>query len=158
MRIVIFAPLALFASAGTAMAQTQDTIDFNGTVGDSCTVVTQSSGTLAIDSTGAILASTESGGAAGTADVTATSGSFNVEVDAPTSFTSGPADADTNTTFAASYGASGATTASGVTAGTATTLTAGITTVSVDASATKSSGIFSAGSYVLTTTVRCVAS
>ncbi|MEO1656370.1 MAG: hypothetical protein AAFR65_01495 [Pseudomonadota bacterium] len=152
-RVLGFAPVLLIAT-GTGFAQTDDVI-FNATVSDSCTVVADTNGTLGLNGTGTVLASTESGGSAGQATVTATNTTFNVTIDNITAFTTGPADADTNTNFATTYNASGATTASGVAGATPTNLGSGITTLAVNASATKTSGIFSAGSYSLTATVRC---
>lgn len=141
--------------ASSAAGQTTDDILFDATVANSCTVVADSNGTLALNGTSTVLASTETGGAAGAATVTTNAGTFSISVDAVTSFTTGPADADTNTVFATTYDASGATTASGVTGITQTSLGTGVTTLSVDASATKTSGTFSAGTYQLTATVRC---
>lgn len=150
--------LSVFACSSfalaTAAAQTSDIL-FNGTVADSCTVVTDSNGTLGLNGTSTVLSSAEAGGAAGAATVTTNNTSFSVSIDSITSFTTGPADADTNTTFATEYDASGATTASGVVGTVATSLGSGVTTLAVDATATKSSGTFSAGSYQLTATVRC---
>ncbi|MEM6849569.1 MAG: hypothetical protein AAF580_16130 [Pseudomonadota bacterium] len=142
------------ALASSAAAQTGDIL-FNGTVAGACTIVTDNNGTLGLNGLSTVLASTETGGAAGQATVTTNDGSFSVSIDNITSFTTGPGDADTNTTFATTYDASGATTATGVTGSTSTSLGAGVTTLSVDASATKTSGTFSAGSYQLTATVRC---
>lgn len=139
-----------------AKAQDADVI-FNGTVADSCTVVADSAGTIAINTGNTVLSSTEAGGAAGAATITASTTTYEVTVDAPSTFTTAPAGSDTNTTFATTYDASGATTASGVAGTTATTLGAGSTTLAVNASATKSSGIYNSGTYSLTTTVRCTA-
>lgn len=146
---------ALPLTSASALAQLTDDVLFNATVGDECTVVADTDGTLALNGTSSVLSSTEAGGAAGAATVTTNSTSFNISIDAISSFTSGPADADTNTTFATTYSASGATTASGVSGTTTTPLGNGATTLSIDASATKSTGTFSAGTYVLTATVRC---
>ncbi|WOI52783.1 hypothetical protein [Parvularcula sp. LCG005] len=140
--------------SGVAFAQSDDVI-FNGTIADSCTVVAGSAGTIAASTDSTVLSSTEAGGSAGDAAVTANSAAYQVTVSAPTAFDSAPAGSDTNTTFAASYAASGATTASGVNAGVQTAINAGETTITVDASATKSVGTYAAGSYQLTTTVTC---
>lgn len=148
--------LAVFTALvpAAANAQTADVL-FDGTVGDSCTVVADTNGTLGLNGDSTVLASTEAGGAAGAATITTNATSFSVSIDAITAFTTGPADADTNTTFATTYDASGATTASGVDGGTSTSLGNGVTTLAVNASATKSVGTFSAGTYQLTATVRC---
>ena len=156
MRIKLTALGVAMASAATAVAQTDDVI-FNATVSDSCTVVADSNGTLALNGASTVLASTEAGGSAGQATIVANNSTFNVSIDAISNFTTGPADADTNTTFGTTYSASGATTASGVTGTTQTSLGLGSTTLTVDATATKSTGTFSAGTYSLTATVRCSA-
>ncbi|MEM9837801.1 MAG: hypothetical protein AAF830_01465 [Pseudomonadota bacterium] len=144
---------ALFVAS--AAAQTTDDVLFNGTVGDACTVVADTDGTLALNGTSTVLGSAEAGGAAGTATVTTNNTTFNVTIDPIAAFTTGPADADTNTTFATQYDAAGATTATDVDGATPTTLGNGVTNLTVDAAATKTSGTFSAGTYQLTATVRC---
>ena len=154
--LTIFGASAVMIASGTSHAQTADVI-FNGNIADACTVVADSPGTLAVNGTNTLLASTEAGGGPGAATVTASSSTFEVTVDAPTGFDTAPAGSDTNTTFGTTYDASGATTASSVAGTTATALGAGVTTLAVNASATKSSGIYESGSYSLTTTVRCAA-
>lgn len=154
-RKLIFVGAAL-TSIGAAAAQ-DASVEFNGTVVDACTVVAAGDGTLGVDALNTILASTEAGGAQGSATVTTTASTFQVTVAAPTAFDVAPSGGGTNVTFASQYDATGATTASGVNAGTQTNLATGVTTVGVDASATKTSGNFPAGSYTMTTTVSCSA-
>lgn len=144
-------PAVMFASAA---AQTADVL-FDATVTETCAVVADSNGTLALNGTSDVLSSTEVGGSSGQATVTTNSPNFNVSIDAITGFTTGPADADTNTTFATLYDASGATTATDVDGAVPTNLGNGITTLTIDATATKSTGTFSGGTYQLTATVRC---
>lgn len=148
--------VAMIATLPAAAAAAQPAnVQFSGSVTDSCTVTADSAGTISIDGTGAVLASTEAGGAQGQATVIATSATYQVELTAPTAFDSFPTGGDTNVTFASSYDAAGATTASGVAAGTPTGLASGVTTVAVDVSATKSTGIFPSGAYQLTSVVTC---
>lgn len=148
---------ALLPLLAMGSAQAQDTADviFNATVSDSCTVIADSSGTLGLNGTSTVLASTETGGSAGQATVTASTNTYNISIDTVSGFTTGPADADTNTTFSTSYDASGATSATGVDGATPTPLGTGVTTLAVNANATKTTGIFSSGTYALTATVRC---
>ncbi|MEM9422771.1 MAG: hypothetical protein AAF986_09745, partial [Pseudomonadota bacterium] len=154
--LVVSGGITAIMFGGVSFAQTAD-VTFNGSISDSCTVVADSPGTLAVNTTNTELGSSLAGGAAGAATVTASASTYEVTVDAPSSFDTAPAGSDTNTTFATTYDASGATTATGVAGSTATALGAGVTTLAVGASATKSSGIYESGSYSLTTTVRCAA-
>ena len=154
MKQVIYVTTGGMLLVGSALAQDTDVI-FNGSIGSTCTIVADSAGTLAVNGTNTVLASTEAGGAAAGATATTTDSSFLVEVLTPVGFTTAPAGSDANTTFATSYDASGATTASGVVGTTQTSLGLGVTTLSVNSSATKSSGIYEAGTYQLTTTIRC---
>jgi hypothetical protein len=80
-----------------------------------------------------------------------------VTVQAASGWAAAPAGGGTNVAYDAEYDASGATTASNVAAGNNTTLGLGSTTVSVDAWATKSSGVFPAGSYSMDVVVQCAA-
>jgi hypothetical protein len=155
MRKTIGALACALAAPATAAAQSAD-VTFSGNVNDACTVTAGSAGTLATNASTTVLASTEAGGSSGSASVSATSSTYNLNVSAPTAFDTEPTGGGTNVAFSASYDASGATVASSVTAGTPTALSSGITAVSVDATATKSSGIFPSGSYTMTTTVQCV--
>lgn len=140
--------------APAAFAADQD-VRFSGVVLDSCALVIGTNGVLgqSIDQT--ILSSTETGGLPGT--VTATTNSINstIEVISPTTFDVGPATADTNTVFAASYSLAGDTILSEVTGDSATPLGLGVTVATVNANATKTAGTFDAGLYELVTTVRC---
>ena len=153
-RFMIGAAISI-VSIASASAQVTDDGLFDGTVSAACTVLAQSNGTLALNGGSTVLASTESGGVAGTAEITTNDTSFSVSIDTISAFTTGPADADTNTVFGTTYDAAGATAASGVSGATSTSLSAGVTNLSVDATATKTTGTFSAGSYQLTATVRC---
>lgn len=131
---------------------------FGGTILDSCVVNVTSGGTLGVSADKTLMASTETGagGVAAVAAVTTNSTNSTVQVINPVAFTLGPGDADTNTTFGTSYVLTGATTATENDGTTVTALGAGVTNMSLDSSATKSSGSFSAGTYSLVATIRCV--
>ncbi|WP_051279577.1 hypothetical protein [Hellea balneolensis] len=142
--------------APSAFAVDQD-VRFSGVVLDSCALVIGTNGILgqSIDQT--VLSSKETAGLPGTVTVTTNSINSNIQVIAPTSFDVGPASADTNTTFAASYTLAGDTVLSEVSGDSVTPLGLGVTVATVDANATKSTGTFDAGIYELVTVVRCTA-
>ena len=143
-------PLALLASAA---AQTAD-VPFNGVVTPSCTVLAGTPGTLVVNGGGDLLSSTA--GTPGTAVVTATGIGYEVGVDQPLGFDLAPAGGDSDVAFSAVYSATGATVSANINAGTPISLLLGSTTLTIDADAQKTSGIFPAGAYRLLTTVRCV--
>jgi len=151
---IMVATLGVALTAPAAFAVDQD-VRFSGLVLDSCALVIGTNGVLgqSIDQT--ILSSKETAGLPGTVTVTTNSINSNIEVISPTSFDVGPASADTNTTFAASYSLAGDTTLSEVTGDSVTPLALGITVATIDANATKTTGTFDAGLYELVTTVRC---
>ncbi len=160
MRCVAFLSAGLAAAqalACAAVAQTSQTLSFTGTVDDACAVTTPSDGTLDLSNDYTELSSKIGGGTAGSAVVISTDADNTVDVDAASAWESAPADGGTNVTFDAEYDASGATTASDVAAGAATVLGLGATTVSVDAWAEKSSGVFPAGAYAMDVVVQCIA-
>ncbi|NNU17608.1 hypothetical protein HK107_14850 [Parvularcula sp. ZS-1/3] len=138
-----------------SVAAAQQTVTFTANVGGTCTVIADTDGTLGPSADLTILSSTEAGGTRGRATVTTTGSGFNVTVAPPANFTTGPVDADTNTSFATSYDASGVTVAVGVPGPTPSPLGLGLTFLDVDATATKSAGTFSAGNYTLDTIVTC---
>lgn len=158
MRCVVLAAFvpALVLAAG-ADAQTSQTLTFTGTVDDACSVTTPADGTLDLSGDYAELSSRIGGGTAGSAIVISTDADNTVDVDAASGWASAPVGGGTNVVFDAEYDASGATTASNVAAGNATTLGLGSTTVSVDAWAEKTSGVFPAGAYAMDVVVQCVA-
>ena len=119
------------------------------------------SGTMTANPTIGILGSTQAGGQSAGATITASSllcsllnllDCYSVSAPAPAAFTSAPSGGGTNVNFATAYRLdSGASTAGSTTQ----KLTNGTHTVQVDLTATKSSGIFPAGSYQGMVTVRC---
>lgn len=148
---------AVLSRATVASAQTSASLSFSGTVDDACAVTTPSDGTLALSNDYTELSSKNAGGAAGSAVVISTDADNTVTVQAASGWAAAPAGGGTNVAYDAEYDASGATTASNVAAGNNTTLGLGSTTVSVDAWATKSSGVFPAGSYSMDVVVQCAA-
>jgi hypothetical protein len=110
---------------------------------------------LAANTTYTELSSTAGGGSAGTIAVLATGTNFKVSAIAPSAFTLAPATGGDNATFAAAYSGSGATTIGSTPGATQSTLSAGTTNVSVNLTAQKSSGTFTAGNYTAQVIVRC---
>ena len=130
-------------------------IPFNGNVADTCVVTVGTPGTLAANPGFTVLGSQEAGGAPGTATLLTTGSSFSLSADAPSGFSAGPGSANTNTTFAASYSASGDNVIPSTPGTTATSLGSGSTNVSINMAATKTSGTFEAGAYEATVILRC---
>ncbi|WP_421916309.1 hypothetical protein [Mesorhizobium sp.] len=126
-----------------------------------CTIMVGASGTMTANPTIGILGSTQAGGQSAGATITASSllcsllnllDCYSVSAQAPAAFTSSPSGGGTNVSFATAYRLdAGASTAGSV----PQKLTNGTHTVQVDLTATKSSGIFPAGSYQGMVTVLC---
>jgi len=131
---------------------------FSGLVAETCAVNVGTTGTLALSADATVLSSENAGGIQGTAVVTTNGLGSTIEVVAPSSFLTGPSTADTNTVFDANYDLSGATIVTNILNTVTTPLNLGTTTISMDATATKTVGSFSAGAYSLITTVRCTSS
>jgi|GEM_PF-675990 len=130
------------------------TVQFSATLLGACVLVA-TNGTLAPSADYTTLDSTLTGGLAGLVTATATSGTFKFSLVAPSSFTSAPTGGNTNLTFATTYSGTGATTIGSTSGATQTSLNFGITALSVNLSATKSTGVFPAGSYQADVTAQC---
>ena len=144
----------ILAAAPAALAATAN-VPFSGVVVSTCTLAVATPGILAPNSNYTVLGSNQPGGSAGAVTIISTGATFKVSATAPSSFTVAPADGNTNTTFQAHYQSTGATSIGSVLGSTATPLNAGVTSLSVDLSATKSSGVFSQGAYTSEVVVRC---
>jgi hypothetical protein len=130
-------------------------VPFSGIVVSTCTLAVTSPGTLAASSNYTVLSSTQAGGSSGAVTIVSTGTAFKVSATAPSSFTVSPADGNTNTSFQAHYQATGATSIGTQLGTTQSTLNSGITNLTVDLAATKSSGVFSQGAYTSEVIVRC---
>lgn len=135
-------------------AQTAN-MPFTAAVLSTCTIVIATPGVMAPNSDFTVLDSEESGGTSGVATVTTTDSAFSISVDAPTTFFDAPTGGNDNVAFAAKYSATGATSASDVVGTVTTLINPGVTSMEVDVTATKSSGVFTQGAYAATATVRC---
>jgi len=145
----------LLAAVSTPAAAVTGTVTFSGVVTETCTINVDSPGTLVANTDLTTLSTNEAGGTAGVATIQTTGSSFSVSAAAPAVFTSAPAGGDENVTFATLYSATGATNLADVVGDTPSALAQGTTTLSVDLTATKSSGSFPAGNYTADVVVTC---
>lgn len=131
------------------------TVPFAGAVASTCVLTVGVPGVVAPNADFTALDSREAAGTSGTVAVLTTGTTFSLSADAPTGFNVAPTGGGDNVTFEARYQATGATTI-GATLGTVTTpLNLGLTTASVDLTATKSAGVFPQGAYEADIVVRC---
>ncbi|MEM6650305.1 MAG: hypothetical protein AAF603_08650 [Pseudomonadota bacterium] len=122
---------------------------------DTCTVVVGTPGILAPNSDNTMLSSTQAGGQPAIVTVAATAALYKVDIDSPTTFTLAPSGGDTDMSYATEFDATGVTTLTDIAAGASVNLNLGVTVLSIDATAQKTSGIFPAGSYSMSSTVEC---
>jgi hypothetical protein len=127
-----------------------------------CTIVIGASGTMKSNLAINTLGSKQAGGSSAGATITASSllctilnlvDCFSVSAPAPIAFTSAPSGGDTNVTFATVFRLDGSGT--DIPGSSPQRVTNGTHTLQVDLTATKSPGIFPAGNYQGTVTVRC---
>ncbi|MDX8437002.1 MULTISPECIES: hypothetical protein [Mesorhizobium] len=127
-----------------------------------CTIVIGASGTMKPNPAINIFGSKQAGGSSAGATITASSllctilnliDCFSVSAPAPIAFTSAPSGGDTNVTFATVFRLDGSGT--DIPGSSPQRVINGTHTMQVDLTATKSPGIFPAGSYQGTVTVRC---
>ncbi|MCB1506994.1 MAG: hypothetical protein KDJ47_18670 [Hyphomicrobiaceae bacterium] len=155
----IAAALLLMMTASSALSSPTDaattSVPFTSTVLSTCVLTVGTPGVLAPNSDYTVLDSQEAGGTSSIVTVTSTGASYSVSTDAPSSFNVAPTGGNDNLTFEASYQGTGATTI-GSTLGTVSTLLGlGLTTVTLDLKATKSTGVFPQGAYTTEVVVRC---
>lgn len=143
---------ALLAAPLPAFAATGD-VQFDAVVNNTCTIAVGPAGVLSTNVGQTTLSSTNPGGSAGTADITATSAAYSVSVNAPTAFATAPSGGGTNVTFAANYASAGATTVA--TTSSAAPLNTGVSNITVNMTATKTSGSFPTGTYAAIVVLRC---
>lgn len=152
----------LTAVAGSALALSAPAViaadanvPFAGLVTATCVLTVSSPGVLAPNTDFTSLNSLAAGGTPGSVAVLSTGATFKVSAIAPTAFTLAPSTGGDNVSFASTYQATGAT-AIGTTPGTTqTTVSPGLTNVTVHLAATKSAGNFTGGAYAAEVIVRC---
>ncbi|OHV70162.1 hypothetical protein LCM4577_06415 [Mesorhizobium sp. LCM 4577] len=127
-----------------------------------CTIVIGASGTMKPNPAINIFGSKQAGGSSAGASITANStlcsilnllDCYSVSTPAPVAFTSAPSGGDTNVSFASVFRLDGS--GLDIPGSSPQKLTNGTHTIQVDLTATKSPGIFPAGSYQAEVTVRC---
>jgi len=128
----------------------------------SCTIMVGSSGTMKANAAINTFGSKQAGGSSATATITASSllctlldllDCYSVSAPAPAAFTSAPSGGDTNVTFATVFRLDGS--GADIPGSSPQRVPNGTHPLQVDLTATKTSGIFPAGSYQGTVTVRC---
>ncbi|MDV6224890.1 hypothetical protein R2G56_01200 [Nitratireductor aquimarinus] len=154
MSLVAGAVLTVLASPSIAFAAST-VIPFRGEVNSTCVITVGTPGTLGISGDFTVLSSDISGGVPGTAVVLATGAGYSISTTAPTAFTSAPATGNDNVAFSSKYSATGATSVTDIIGTTLTPLSIGLTTASVDLTATKSAGVFAVGTYIAEVTLTC---
>ncbi|RWM25456.1 hypothetical protein [Mesorhizobium sp.] len=127
-----------------------------------CTIMIGASGTMKSNPAINIFGSKQAGGSSAGATITASStlcsilnllDCYSVSAPAPIAFTSAPSGGDTNVTFDTVFRLDGS--GADIPGGSPQRVINGTHTIQVDLTATKSSGIFPAGNYQGTVTVRC---
>ncbi|BCG85920.1 hypothetical protein MesoLj113c_20300 [Mesorhizobium sp. 113-3-9] len=127
-----------------------------------CTIMVGASGTMAANPAISILSSKQAGGSSASATVVASSlvcsllnllDCYSVSAPAPAAFSSAPSGGGTNVTFASVFRLDGS--GADINGSVPQKLVNGTHAMQIDLIATKSSGIFPAGSYQGTVTVRC---
>ncbi|PBB35558.1 hypothetical protein [Mesorhizobium sp. WSM3868] len=127
-----------------------------------CTIMIGASGTMKSNPAINILGSRQAGGSSAGATITANAtlctilnllDCYSVSAPAPIAFTSAPSGGDTDVTFATVFGLDGS--GADIPGSSPQRVTNGTHTIQVDLTATKSPGIFPAGNYQGTVTVRC---
>ena len=145
------------AISPTALSQTVDNqITFSGSIPESCTLNVLTAGTLGVSLQQNILSSEQIGGIPATATITTNSASSVVSLINPADFATAPAGASADVTFGTNYILAGTTIAVEADGETQTALNLGLSTMTINASATKSSGTLPTGDYTLTPTLRCI--
>ena len=153
-RIALAAAALACLTPVAAVAQTAN-VPFTGLVTSTCVLTVGTPGVLAANAGFTSLASVNSGGVPGTVSVLSTGSSFFVSADAPSAFTTAPSGGDANVDFSVRYQGSGATTIADTAGTTPTRVNAGVTLLTVNLTAEKSSGTFPAGAYLTEAVVRC---
>ncbi|MGQ0671515.1 MAG: hypothetical protein ACT4N2_01355 [Hyphomicrobium sp.] len=130
-------------------------LPFAGLVTAACVLTVGTPGVMAPDASYSNMSSDAGSGVAGTVAVLNTGGTYQVSAIAPSAFTLAPTGGGDNVNFTTTYEASGATNIGTTPGSTTTAVNAGLTNLTVDLSATKSSGTFAAGAYAAEVVVRC---
>jgi len=146
--------LASFATPASAVPTNSDTVTFNGTLTDSCTVTATSAGTIAAAANGLSMGTEESGGSAAGLSVSAIGTPPQVDFTAP-SLVSAPAGYSGTPTSEIKFSATGASGQTSYTSSTSSSLLSGLSaTYTVHGRVTDSAGL-PGGDYTMTTVATC---
>lgn len=130
-------------------------VPFTSAVASACVLTVGTPGVMAPDAGYSTLDSQEAGGTSSIVTVVSTGATFSVSAEAPTAFSAAPSGGNDNLTFEAKYQASGATTIGETLGNVVTPLSLGLTTLTLDLKATKSTGVFPQGLYTTDVVIRC---
>lgn len=141
-------------TAGTTVLPFADAMAQNDK--HSCTIMVDNTpGTMRQNADSTVLASTQAGGQAARAQIIATNSSYRASVDAPSGFSVFPDQGNNNTSFSASFSASGATEFLSTPNSVEKKIKKGVSNIKINMSARRLSGSFPAGNYSATVTLRC---
>lgn len=130
-------------------------VPFTSTVASACVLTVGTPGVMAPSAGYSTLDTQEAGGTSSIVTVISTGATFSVSADAPTAFSVAPSGANDNLAFEAKYQGNGATTIGETLGSVSTLLGLGLTTLTLDLKATKSTGVFPQGLYTTEVVVRC---
>lgn len=157
MRKILLTGLAVATLATTQQAANAATanVPFTGIVTATCVLTVGTPGLMGASTDFTSLSTRGTGGLAGSIAALSTGTNFKVSAIAPTAFTLAPAGGGDAVNFTASYSGTGSTTIGSTPGTTTTTLNTGLTNLSIDLAAVKSSGTFNGGAYAAEVIVRC---
>lgn len=153
-RILAITATSVLIALTTGQAASAGTSSLLGNIASSCTLTLGSNGILAASTDATSLSSKNAGGAPAGLLLLST-GAFKLEVDTLSSFALAPTNGQPDT-LDVTFNATGVSVSTGRLAGSALNLGIGLTNVTIDTVATKTSGIFPAGAYRADVVTRCV--
>lgn len=154
--LLVYSTVAALAFGASQPARSAETIvPFTGLVLATCVLTVGTPGILGANADYSVLSSTGAGGVPGLVTVLSTGANFNVSAIAPSAFTISPEGGNDSVAFAANYQGAGATSIGNTPGATATRVNTGITALTVNLEAAKSSGPFPGGAYTAEVVVRC---
>lgn len=135
----------------------QEMLAANAVKGDNqaCAIIVGRTGSMTVNPEANEISSVGWGGQPGEAQIVATSGTFNLKMDEPLGFSLAPPKGNDATIFKGSYSGFGATSFSQAPGNATIRVKKGITSITANLTATKTSGTFPAGQYRAELTLRC---
>lgn len=120
-----------------------------------CTLVVVTGGTMTPNASFTQLSSTNSGGSGALVTATVVGLAMTLQLTGPSNFSSAPSEGNANVSFTTEFSTTGATLIVPTANLTPRPIAVGLTTISIQLSAAKSSGVFPSGSYAADVTVNC---